>query len=177
MKLTVWYILSNLLLLINYKSSFIDVGAYSLPIIISMYWLITGTEPYVWAISLSNFLLNFKFLLFFRVFPSFGKYFVIIIGVAKEVFPFLVVLWFIIFGFAHAFFILLRSTKNNDENDSWSLTNTYNPINSDGSVNLNPTLVQTPNSNTNMFIWFPTSLLAMYLFLTGNNIFYFNYYL
>src|SRR5206468_7043790 len=110
-------------LLINCKSSLIDVGAYSLPIIISMYWLITGTEPSVWAISLSNFLLNFKFLLFFRVFPSFGKYFVIIIGVAKEVFPFLVVLWFIILGFAHAFFILLRSSESNNENP-WSLTNT-----------------------------------------------------
>src|SRR5579871_3677354 len=134
-----------------------------------MYWLITGTEPSVWAISLSNFLLNFRFLLFFRVFPSFGKYFVIITGVAKEVFPFLVVLWFIIMGFAHAFFILLRSTKINDENDPWNLTNTYNPYNSDGSINPNSTLVLTPNSNTNMFNWFPTSLLAIYLFLTGNN--------
>ena len=75
----------------------------------------------------------------------------------------------IVLGFAHAFFILLRSTDSNNENDPWSLTNTYNPINSDGSVNPNPTLVQTPNSNTNMFNWFPTSLLAMYLFLTGNN--------
>ena len=138
-----------------------------------MYWLIAGTKPYLWIISLSNFLLNFKFLLFFRVFPSFGKYFVIIIGVAKEVFPFLVVLWFIVLGFAHAFFILLR--KNNDENDPWSLTNTYNSYNSDGSINPNPTLVQTPNSNTNMFNWFPTSLLAIYLFLTGNN-FYFYFF-
>src|SRR5436190_6724261 len=121
-----------------------------------MYWLITETRPYLWVISLSNFLLNFKFLLFFRVFPSFVKYFIIITGVAKEVFPFLVVLWFIIFGFAHAFFILLRSSESNNEN-LWSLTNTYNSYNSDGSVNPNPTLVQTPNSNTNMFNWFPTS--------------------
>src|ERR1700743_2738228 len=112
-----------------------------------MYWLITGTVTSLWLLSLSNFLLNFKFLLFFRVFPSFGKYFVIIVGVAKEVFPFLVVLWFIIFGFAHAFFILLGSTDNNDENDPWNLTNTYNSINTDGSINPNPTLVQTPNSN------------------------------
>src|ERR1700743_3414548 len=120
-----------------------------------MYWLITGTVTSLWLLSLSNFLLNFKFLLFFRAFPSFGKYFVIITGVAKEVFPFLVVLWFIIMGFAHAFFILLRSTKDYDENYIWNLTNTYNPINSDGSANLTPTLVQTPNSNTNMFDWFP----------------------
>ena len=134
-----------------------------------MYWLIDGTKPPLWIISLSNFLLHFKFLLFFRVFPSFGKYFIIITGVAKEVFPFLVVLWFIIFGSAFAFFILLRSTENNDENDPWNLTNTYNSINSDGTKNPDPTLIQTPDSNTNMFNWFPTSLLAIYLFLTGNN--------
>ena len=134
-----------------------------------MYWLITGTKPYLWIIAFANFLLNFKFLLFFRVFPSFGKYFIIISGVAKEVFPFLVVLWFIVLGFAHAFFILLRSTESNDENDPSNLAAKYNPINSDGSVNPSPTLIQIPNSNTNMFNWFPTSLLAVYLFLTGND--------
>ena len=65
-------------------------------------------------------------------------------------------------GFAYAFFILLRSTDSNNENDPWSLTNTYNPINSDGSINPNPTLVQTPNSNTNMFNWFPSNVLISY---------------
>src|SRR5581483_1959783 len=120
-----------------------------------MYWLITGTEPSLWLLSLSNFLLNFKFLLFFRVFPSFGKYFVIITGVAKEVLPFLVVLWFIVFGFAHAFFILLKSNESNDVNDPWNLSTTYNSINPDGTKSPNPTLIQTPNSNTNMFNWFP----------------------
>lgn len=44
------------------------------------------------------------------------------IGVAKEVSPFLLVLFLIVFGFAHAFFILLRSIENNDGNDPWSLT-------------------------------------------------------
>ena len=129
-----------------------------------MYWLITGTKPSLWIIAFANFLLNFKFLLFFRVFPSFGKYFIIISGVAKEVFPFLVVLWFIILGFAHAFFILLRSS------DPMDLTTTFNPIDSDGIVGPNATLIQPADSNTNMFNWFPTSLLAMYLFLTGNNL-------
>src|SRR5919205_3114304 len=74
-----------LLFLIKKKIFFIDIGAYLLPIITSIYWVNTGSKPSLWLISLSNFLLNFKFLLFFRVFPSFGKYFVIIIGVAKEV--------------------------------------------------------------------------------------------
>ena len=134
-----------------------------------MYWLITGTKPYPSIIAFANFLLNFKFLLFFRVFSSFGKYFIIISGVAKEVFPFLVVLWSIVLGFAHAFFILLRSTESNDENDPLNLATKYNPINPDGSVNPIPTLIQIPDSNTNMFNWFPTSLLAIYLFLTGND--------
>src|SRR5947208_12966923 len=107
-----------------------------------MYWLISGTKPPLWLLSLSNFLLNFKFLLFFRVFPSFGKYFIIISGVAKEVFPFLVVLWFIVLGFAHSFFIILRSTESDSENDPLNLATKYNPINSDGSVNPNPTLIQ-----------------------------------
>src|SRR5581483_9202045 len=149
----------NQLIFLTQNSSFIDIGAYSFPIVTSIRWLNTGNEPSLWIISFTNFLLNFKFLLFFRVFPSFGKYFIIITGVAKEVFPFLVVLWFIVFGFAHAFFILLRSTKDND------LTNTYT-----NEINGNPTLYQIPDSNTNMFNWFPTSLLAIYLFLTGNNL-------
>jgi len=143
-----------LFFLINIIIFFIDIGAYSLPIITSMYWLITETKPYLWVISLSNFILNFKFLLFFRVFPSFGKYFIIIIGVAKEVFPFLVVLLFIVFGSAHAFFILLRSTENNDENDPWNLTDTYNSINSDGIKNPDPTLIQTPDSIQTCLIGF-----------------------
>jgi hypothetical protein len=133
----------------------IDVGAYFLSIITSIYWLIYGKPP-LWIIAFSNLLLNIKFLLFFRVFESFGIYFVLIIGVAKKVFPFLIVLFLIISGFAHAFFILLKPNKNDDDNS----------INPDGT-----TLIQSPNSNTNMFSLFPTSLLAMYLLLIGNNLF------
>ena len=116
-------------------------------------------------------------MLFFRAVESFGVYFIIIIGVAQKVFSFLVVLFFIIFGFAHAFFILLRSTKifsnqttfNDDKNNPWNLVTTYHSIHSDQTINPIPTLVQSPDSNTNMFIWFHTSLLAMYLFLTGDS--------
>ena len=127
-----------------------------------MYWLISGTKPPLWLLSLSNFLLNYKFLLFFRVFPSFGKYFIIIVGVAKEVFPFLVVLWFIVLGFAHAFFILLRS------DDPIGNSNNFNSTNSDATSLM---LIKTPGPdlNANMFNWFSTSLLAMYLFLAGNH--------
>ncbi|CAG8678945.1 3550_t:CDS:2, partial [Rhizophagus irregularis] len=56
--------------------------------------------------AISNLLLSFKFLIFFRVFQLCGTYFAIIIGVPKKAFPFLIVLFFLLFGFAHAFFIL-----------------------------------------------------------------------
>jgi hypothetical protein len=155
----------------------IEIGAHSLPIITSIFWLIDG-NPSLQITSIAILLLIFKFLLFFRVFSSYGRYFAIIIGVAKDVFPFLVVLFFILLGFGLAFFTLLRPTKdfsldqptlNDDKNNPWNLVTKYNSINSDGSISSNPTLLQTPDSNTNMFNWFSTSLLAMYLFLTGNN--------
>ena len=106
-------------------------------------------------------------------------------GVANEIYPFLIILFFIIFGFAHAFFILLRSTENfsldnpafnDDNNNPWNLATKYNSINSDNSISSNTTLIQPPDSNTNMFDWFGTSLLAMYLFLTGNYLFNLFYY-
>jgi len=80
----------------------------------------------------------------------------------------LVVLFFIIFGFGFAFFILLRSIQSGDENDPWNLTTQFSYVNSDGTTNSTPAITQIPDSNTNMFIWFPTSLLAVYLLLTGN---------
>src|SRR2546423_1019969 len=137
-----------------------------------MYWLVNGSQsPQIAAISIL--LLTFKFILFFRVFQSYGKYFAIIIGVAEDVFPFLVVLFFIITGFGFAFFILLRTTENfsldvptlnHDKNNPWNLATKYNSINPDGTIDSNPSLIQPPDLNTNMFNWFPTSLLAMYLF-------------
>ncbi|CAG8609704.1 4044_t:CDS:2 [Rhizophagus irregularis] len=49
---------------------------------------------------------------------SFGIYFAIIIGVAKRVFPFLVLLFFIVLGYAQAFFIVLKSNITNDGSDN-----------------------------------------------------------
>ena len=111
-------------------------------------------------------ILFIKFSLFLRVFDVKygGKNLAKIYGVAEEVLPFLLYLVLIIIGFSHAFFILLRSIKNSD------LVTTYSFVNSDGIISSTPTLVQTPDSNTNLFNWFPTSLLAMYLFLAGNNL-------
>ena len=148
---------------------------YSLPIITSVYWIIDGS-PSIWIMAVSNLLLNFKFLLFFRAFQSFEKYFIIITNVIKIVYPFGIFLFVIILGFAHAFFILLRSMNNSsldhpvfngDDNNPWNLVTKYNSVNSDGTINPNPILIQSPDTNTNMFNWFPTSLLAVYLLLIG----------
>src|SRR5581483_7607626 len=95
-------------------------------------YLLVSEEPSQTLTAFSVILVNFKFLLFFRVFPSYGKYFAIIIGVATEDFPFLVVLFFIILGFGFAFFILLGSTKSGDENDPWNITTQFTSVNSDG---------------------------------------------
>src|ERR1044071_6306114 len=119
-----------------------------------------GKSPFFnFIAAISNLLMNFKFLLFFRVIQSFGIYFAIIIGVARKVFSFLMILLFIVSGFAHAFYILLRSTDPQD------LTISYNSVDTNET-----TLILKPDSNINMFNWIPTSLLAMYLFLTGNNL-------
>ncbi|GET02377.1 hypothetical protein GLOIN_2v1881038 [Rhizophagus clarus] len=157
--------------------NFFDLGAYLLPIITSLHWIIKETPP-LWIIAFSNLFLSLKFLLFFRVFHHFGIYFTIIVGVAKKISPFLIVLFIVIFGFSHTFYILLRPTQdfsfdnptfNNDKNNPWNLATKYNLVNPDGTINPNATMIQPPDSNTNLFDWFPTSLLAMYLFITGNN--------
>jgi len=119
--------------------------------------------------AISIILLSFKFLLFFRVFKSYGIYFAIIIGVAKTVFPFLVLLFFIVLGFSLAFFIILRSTSPNDANDPRNVATKYDFVNPDGTINNATTMIQDPDSNTNLFNWFPTSLLAVYKIITGDS--------
>jgi hypothetical protein len=120
--------------------------------------------------------LDIKFLLFFRVFESFGVYFAIIISVGKQIISFLVVLLIIIISFAHAFFILLspepgfsfeKYINSNDPNNPWNLAPTYSKVLDDGTVDSNPYIIQKPDENTNMFIDYRTALFAMYLFLTG----------
>ncbi|PKC62987.1 hypothetical protein RhiirA1_443631 [Rhizophagus irregularis] len=105
----------------------------------------------------------------FGVFKSCGIYFAIILGVAKTVYPFLVVLAFIILGYAQAFLFILRSTNVNDANDPWNLVTRYYFANSNEIINNTTTLVQLPNSNTNLFNWFPTSLFAVYKIITGDS--------
>ena len=130
-------------------------------------------------ISVSCLSLEFKFLLFLRAFESFGFYFIIIINVGKKILSFLIVLLIIHLSFAHAFWILLRpsqhfsldappSDDNDDPNNPWKLASSYNQIiDNNGNINSNPSMIQIPDKNTNMFIDIKTSLFAMYLFLAG----------
>ncbi|CAB4374115.1 unnamed protein product [Rhizophagus irregularis] len=61
----------------------------------------------------------------------------------------------------------LNEQNPNDSNNPWTLYNTYNQVDENGNI-LNETLIQVPSENTNLFYSYPTSLLATYLFLTGN---------
>ncbi|RIB30614.1 hypothetical protein C2G38_1626409 [Gigaspora rosea] len=121
--------------------------------------------------------LRFEIFIFFRAFEflNFGVYFAIILGVAKSVFSFVVILVFIVFAYAHAFYILLHPTKkfdalnpvfDDDKNNPWNLATTYNPINN-GAVVMNESLISLPNLNTNLYEYFGTALLAVYKLMTG----------
>ena len=86
------------------------------------------------------------------------------LGVAKKIIYFLFIILVIILSFAHAFLILLRPKLKFSENELGNL--------SDGNVTN-----EEPNENTNSFTTYPNSLLATYLFLTGNSIIiYFIYF-
>jgi hypothetical protein len=125
--------------------------------------------------SISCLLLDIKFLLFFRVFESFGTYFAIIIGVGRRIFWFLFILFLIIISFAHAFFVLLKPNSEflktnqgdlDDNNNPWVLTPKLHSISKNGEDS-NAIYVQEPDEYTNLFSNYPNSILSMYLFLTG----------
>jgi len=125
----------------------------------------------------SNLLLDLKFILFLRVFEQFGAYFTIILGVAKKVFSFLVILFAIIISFSHAFYTLLKPSQistvdnptiNGDPNNPWNLVNKYYTyFRNNNSYSLDSYTVQKPDGSTNMFTFFSSSLLAIYNFLAG----------
>jgi len=162
----------------------IDIGAYSLPVVTSILWLYHDSLPPVELISLSNLLLDLKFMLFLRAFRYFGRYFAIILGVARKVFSFLMILFLIVLSFSHAFYILLKPLQENytldnpdfrddDPNSPWNLTSKYfTYFTNNSSYNQDSIIVQQPDGNTNMFVHFHSSMLAMYNFLAGNNILY-----
>ncbi|KAF0558433.1 transient receptor potential cation channel subfamily a member 1-like [Gigaspora margarita] len=152
-----------------------DLAAILVPTITSIIWLHYKT-PSTWIITIAAFLLEIKFLLFFRTLDYFGTYFAIMIGVAQKVFSFLVVLGIIVLAFAHSLHLLLRPTSEysydqpsftNDSNNPWNLVPTYQFISSNGTVGTSM-LIETPDDSTNLFTMFSTSILAVYFMLTGD---------
>ncbi|RIB24244.1 hypothetical protein C2G38_2032034 [Gigaspora rosea] len=81
-----------------------------------------------------------------------------------------------VLAFAHSFHLLLRPTSEysydqssdtNDANNPWNLVSNYKFISSNGTIGKSA-LIETPDENTNLFAKFSTSILAVYLMLTGN---------
>ncbi|CAI2169979.1 17917_t:CDS:2 [Funneliformis geosporum] len=150
-----------------------DLAAYIFPVYTAIFWLNRG-KPQLPLISISNLFLHFKFITFLRALDYFGSNFTIIVGVARRIFSFLLILFLILIGFAHAFYIILtpngiydmnHPVMNDDPNNPWNLVDKYQSVSPDGSEIVYSKL---PDSNVNQFTTYKTSLLAMYLFLTGN---------
>ncbi|GBC02522.1 hypothetical protein RclHR1_04660015 [Rhizophagus clarus] len=123
----------------NYKCYFkdiwnlFDMRAYLLPIIASIFWLISKNQP-LWLTAISIILKCFSIfsaLIFYNI------------------------------GYAQAFFIILRSNSINDDNNPRNVATKYDFVNPDGTISNTTTIIQDPDSNTNLFNWFPTSLLAV----------------
>ncbi|CAG8793547.1 17428_t:CDS:2, partial [Racocetra persica] len=55
---------------------------------------------------------------------------------------------------------------SSDPNDPWNLATTYNSITSNNTIETSASLIEPPDSNTNMFMWFDSSILAVYIMLT-----------
>ncbi|CAG8484138.1 7134_t:CDS:2 [Paraglomus brasilianum] len=158
--------------------NWIDCGAYGLPLVTTFYLLCNVTAP-EWVSPIAALLLWTKLLVLLRPFEYFGIYIAIMIGVAQQVFSFLIVLGIMILGFAHAFFILLKpqpgasvdtppSLNDNDPNNPWKLTATFNTVNNDGSINSQSAFLETPGDNTNVYSHFSTALWGTYMVLTGD---------
>ncbi|CAB4376721.1 unnamed protein product [Rhizophagus irregularis] len=128
--LEIRHFLWNYKIYLNDIWNFFDTGAYLLPIIASIFWLINKSQP-PWLTAISIILL--------------------------------------ILGYAQAFFIVLRSNSINDDNDPRNLATKYKFVNPDGTISNTTTIIQDPDSNTNLFNWFLTSLLAVYNLLTGDS--------
>jgi len=60
---------------------------------------------------------------------------------------------------------LYEPTNNDDPNNPWNLTDKFYQI--ENRTVTNPSFVQKPDTNTNMFANYGTSLFSMYLYLTG----------
>ncbi|RIB15874.1 hypothetical protein C2G38_2318151 [Gigaspora rosea] len=99
------------------------------------------------------------------------------IGVAKRVFSFLVILGIIVLAFSHALHLLLRPTTEysynrpsytDDLNNPWNLVARYQSISPDGTIS-GSSFIATPDENTNLFAIFDTAIIAVYFMLTGDS--------
>ncbi|RIB15824.1 hypothetical protein C2G38_1554195 [Gigaspora rosea] len=133
--------------------------------------------PPVWFLTITVLLVELKFLFYLRAMEYFGTYFAIMVGVAKRIFSFIVVLGIIVFAFAHSLHILLRPTTDfsydqpsytDDVNNPWNLAARYQSISSNGTIE-NETFIETPDANINMFALFSTAIIAVYFMLTGDS--------
>ncbi|CAG8481000.1 16218_t:CDS:2 [Funneliformis caledonium] len=59
--------------------------------------------------------------------------------------------------------------QNADPNNPWNLVTKYQSVSPNDKINSETTLIQQPDSKLNQFSTYQTSLLAMYLFLTGDS--------
>ena len=155
--------------------------AYTFSIYVSIYYLQTN-ETRTPLVAFSCLFLDFKFLSFFRLFESYNMYFTVVIKVAKRLISFLAFLFVVVVSFAHAFYILLRPegvysldkpTNNEDPNNPWNLVPNYYQKLENGTISSNKLFVQAPDYSTNMLTDYWNALYAMYLFLIGNNLFFF----
>ncbi|GBC33392.2 hypothetical protein GLOIN_2v1772114 [Rhizophagus irregularis DAOM 181602=DAOM 197198] len=157
----------------------IDTCIYFLPTFTSILWL--RTSDYHQIIPYSTFsclLLNLKLISFFRIFEIYDEYYTIVIRIAKRaIFFFACFIMVILASFAFAFYILLSPkedysldtrTFNDDPNNPWNLTATYQVFVNETSTSPNLFILQQPDENTNMFTNYANSLFATCLLLTGD---------
>ncbi|CAG8527404.1 16685_t:CDS:2, partial [Acaulospora colombiana] len=119
-------------------------------------------------------LLDFKAISFLGI----GVYFSMMIGVARQAFSFILILGFIVLAFAHSLHLLLRPTldyslttsiNSNDPNNPWNLATRFYAVSSNGTIDESNFIIDPPDSGTNMFSTLYTSILAVYLMLTGDS--------
>ncbi|CAI2166724.1 1015_t:CDS:10 [Funneliformis geosporum] len=150
----------------------IDLAANIFPVYTAFVWLYNDHTPNLWLISISNLFLHFKFITYLRALDYFGSNFTIIIGVAKRILSFLLILFFIIVGFAHAFYIILSTEQSLSHGDimdmdmgPYDFNNipTYNEVKKNGDIG-DIAFIEVPAESP--FESYPSTLLAMYMFLT-----------
>ncbi|RHZ81525.1 hypothetical protein Glove_120g59 [Diversispora epigaea] len=155
----------------------IDLSTYLFPIYTSIFLLTNNYQSTaIWQRVISVLVLDIKFIFFLRSFSYFGVFFEIISNVAKSVLSFSIILVFIIFAYAHAFYILLRPVRPfdpdnpdyDDPNSPWNLATKFKTILPDGNLSSTSTLIETPSSSTNLFESLDTAILAVFALMTGD---------